>query len=50
MDVLKRTTLAAMTPQALAAFGPAAESLATSDSLDAPGLSVRARLNRLNVL
>jgi len=50
MDFLKRTTLAAMTPQALAAIGPAAERLATSESLQAHGLSVRARLNRLNDL
>ncbi|GGM11770.1 histidinol dehydrogenase 1 [Pseudooceanicola nanhaiensis] len=50
MDFLKRTTLAAMTPQALAAIGPAAETLATSESLEAHGLSVRARLNRLNDL
>ena len=50
MDFLKRTTLAAMPPQALAAIGPAAETLATSESLEAHGLSVRARLNRLNDL
>lgn len=48
MDFLKRTTLAKMTPQALAAVGPAAERLATSESLQAHGLSVRARLDRLN--
>ncbi|MCT8327890.1 histidinol dehydrogenase [Albidovulum sediminis] len=48
MDFLKRTTLAKMTPQALAAIGPAAERLATSESLQAHGLSVRARLDRLN--
>jgi histidinol dehydrogenase len=48
MDFLKRTTLARMTPEALAAIGPAAERLAISESLDAHGLSVRARLERLN--
>ncbi|MDR0807979.1 MAG: histidinol dehydrogenase [Gemmobacter sp.] len=48
MDFLKRTTLARMTPGALAAIGPAAERLAISESLEAHGLSVRARLNRLN--
>ncbi|KAA2313933.1 histidinol dehydrogenase [Pseudooceanicola sediminis] len=48
MDFVKRTTLAQMTPAALAAIGPAAETLAISESLEAHGLSVRARLNRLN--
>jgi histidinol dehydrogenase len=48
MDFLKRTTLARMTPAALAAIGPAAETLAISESLEAHGLSVRARLNALN--
>ncbi|MCM2561494.1 histidinol dehydrogenase [Lutimaribacter sp. EGI FJ00015] len=48
MDFLKRTTLAKMSPGALAAIGPAAETLAISESLEAHGLSVRARLNRLN--
>jgi len=48
MDFLKRTTVARMTPQALAAIGPAAETLAISESLEAHGLSVRARLNKLN--
>ena len=48
MDFLKRTTIARMTPEALAAIGPAAERLATSESLQAHGLSVRARLDRLN--
>ena len=48
MDFLKRTTLARMTPQALKAIGPAAETLAISESLQAHGLSVRARLDRLN--
>ncbi len=48
MDFLKRTTLARMTPEALRAIGPAAETLAKSESLEAHGLSVRARLDRLN--
>ena len=48
MDFLKRTTLAKMTPEALKVIGPAAETLATSESLQAHGLSVRARLDRLN--
>ena len=48
MDFLKRTTLAKMTPEALRAIGPAAERLAISESLQAHGLSVRARLDRLN--
>jgi histidinol dehydrogenase len=48
MDFVKRTTLARMTPSALAAVGPAAERLANSESLQAHGLSVRARLDRLN--
>ena len=48
MDFLKRTTLAKMTPEALKAIGPAAERLAIAESLEAHGLSVRARLDRLN--
>ncbi len=48
LDFMKRTTLARMTPQALARIGPAAETLARSESLEAHGLSVRARLDRLN--
>ncbi|MGY6705818.1 histidinol dehydrogenase [Roseinatronobacter sp.] len=48
LDFMKRTTLARMTPAALAAIGPAAEQLAMSESLEAHGLSVRARLDRLN--
>jgi len=48
LDFMKRTTLAQMTPGALAAIGPAAERLAISESLEAHGLSVRARLDRLN--
>ena len=48
LDFMKRTTLAQMTPEALKAIGAAAETLAISESLEAHGLSVRARLNRLN--
>lgn len=48
MDFLKRTTIARMTPEALAHIGPSAERLAMSESLQAHGLSVRARLDRLN--
>jgi histidinol dehydrogenase len=48
LDFLKRTTLAKMTPAALKAIGPAAERLAASESLQAHGLSVRVRLDRLN--
>ena len=48
MDFVKRTTIAKMTPEALAAIGPAAERLAVSEGLEAHGLSVRARLDALN--
>ena len=48
MDFVKRTTLSRMTPEALRAIGPAAETLAKSEGLEAHGLSVRARLDRLN--
>lgn len=48
LDFMKRTTLAQMTPAALRAIGPAAETLAMSESLQAHGLSVRARLDQLN--
>ena len=48
LDFMKRTTLAKMTPSALAAIGPSAEILAKSESLEAHGLSVRARLDKLN--
>ena len=48
LDFMKRTTLARMTPGALAAIGPAAEVLAASESLGAHGASVRARLKNLN--
>ncbi|MFK7871532.1 MAG: histidinol dehydrogenase [Roseobacter sp.] len=48
LDFMKRTTLARMTPTALRAIGPAAETLAATESLQAHGLSVTARLKRLN--
>lgn len=48
LDFMKRTTMARMTPEALRAIGPSAERLAVSESLQAHGLSVRARLDRLN--
>ncbi|MEO0861247.1 MAG: histidinol dehydrogenase [Pseudomonadota bacterium] len=48
LDFMKRTTLARMTPESLRAIGPAAVTLATSESLEAHGLSVQARLDRLN--
>jgi histidinol dehydrogenase len=48
LDFMKRTTMARMTPAALAAIGPAAERLATSEGLQAHGLSVRARLAKVN--
>ena len=48
LDFMKRTTISRMTPAALKAIGPAAETLATSEGLEAHGLSVRARLDRLN--
>ncbi|PXW78811.1 histidinol dehydrogenase [Ruegeria sp. P4] len=48
MDFIKRTTLSQMTPEALRAIGPAAATLAKSESLEAHGLSVLARLDTLN--
>jgi histidinol dehydrogenase len=48
LDFMKRTTLAQLTPAALNAIGPAAETLARSESLQAHGLSVRLRLDHLN--
>ncbi len=48
LDFMKRTTMARMSPGALATIGPAAETLAKSESLEAHGLSVRVRLDRLN--
>ncbi|QFT97312.1 Histidinol dehydrogenase [Roseovarius sp. THAF8] len=48
LDFMKKTTMARMTPGSLRAIGPAAETLARSESLEAHGLSVRARLDKLN--
>ena len=48
MDFVKRTTLTKMTPESLATIGPAAETLAKSEGLQAHGLSVRARLDKLS--
>jgi len=48
MDFLKRTTLSKMTLGSLKAIGPAAATLAASESLEAHGLSVLARLEALN--
>jgi histidinol dehydrogenase len=48
LDFMKRTTIAGMPPGALRALGPAAETLARSEGLEAHALSVRARLERLN--
>jgi histidinol dehydrogenase len=48
LDFMKRTTLARLSPGALAAIGPAAETLARAEGLEAHALSVAARLERLN--
>ena len=48
LDFMKRTTIARMTPAALSKIGPAAETLANSESLQAHGLSIRARLDSMN--
>ena len=48
MDFVKRTTLSRMTPAALAQIGPSAERLASSEGLEAHGLSVTARLKQIN--
>ncbi|MGH1466157.1 MAG: histidinol dehydrogenase [Cognatishimia sp.] len=48
MDFVKRTTLSKMVPNSLRAIGPAAARLAKSESLEAHGLSVLARLDALN--
>ena len=48
LDFLKRTTISRMTPEALGRVGPAAVRLATSEGLEAHGLSVRVRLDQLN--
>jgi histidinol dehydrogenase len=48
LDFMKRTTLAKMTPDALGRIGWAAETLAQSESLQAHGKSVTARLQQIN--
>ncbi len=48
LDFMKRTTIAKMTPEALASIGPAAETLARSEGLEAHGLTIRLRLDQLN--
>ena len=48
LDFMKRTTLASMSVEALREIGPAVEILARSESLEAHGLSVTARLRKLN--
>ncbi|MBB5224171.1 histidinol dehydrogenase [Amaricoccus macauensis] len=48
LDFMKRTTVARMSPESLRALGPAAACLAASEGLEAHGLSVTARLERLN--
>ncbi len=48
IDFMKRTTVARMTPAALAAIGPAAVRLARAEGLEAHSLSVQRRLERLN--
>lgn len=48
LDFMKRTTLTQLTPGTLRAIGPATETLAASENLQAHGLSVTARLNSLN--
>ena len=45
-DFLKRTSIVACTPEALAALGPAAMALAEAEGLGAHGRSVSIRLNR----
>ena len=48
LDFLKRTTLSEMSPAVLQAIGPAAETLAKAEGLEAHGLSIRARLDKIN--
>jgi len=48
MNFMKRTTVTRFSPNALARAGPAAVRLAKCESLEAHGLSVQARLDRLN--
>ena len=48
LDFMKRTTISALTSAALRAVGPAAATLARSESLEAHALSVERRLEALN--
>lgn len=48
LDFMKKTTISKMTPASLRTIGPAAATLAKSESLEAHGLSVLARLEALN--
>jgi histidinol dehydrogenase len=48
LDFMKRTTLASLSADALRDVGPTAVTLAKSESLEAHGLSVTARLHKLN--
>lgn len=48
LDFMKRSTVLHMTPDALRATGPIAQTLAQSESLEAHGLSVRVRLEQIN--
>lgn len=48
LDFLKRTTMAKLTPGALAAIGPSAVRLAGAEGLQAHGASVEARLSVMN--
>ncbi len=47
LDFMKRTTVARVSPRGMAAIGPAAETLAKSEGLEAHGLAVRCRLDAL---
>ncbi len=47
LDFMKRTTLARVSPRGMAAIGPAAETLALAEGLEAHALSVRRRLDAL---
>jgi len=48
LDFMKKTTISKMTPASLRAIGPTAATLAKSESLEAHGFSVLARLEALN--
>ncbi|MDG1935534.1 MAG: histidinol dehydrogenase [Paracoccaceae bacterium] len=48
LDFMKRTTLSSLSADALRDVGPTAVTLAKSESLEAHGLSITARLDKLN--